>query len=97
MVNLKCTLDLAGRGNRDRFAQCPFVPEKSDIFQHASKCLLCAKSSDRGLLLQLGVNGFLVAMLVNAQLRMDIRLLEAAIGNPCVRALDSAFDQRVGL
>ena len=95
MANLRCTPDLAG-GNRDRFAQCPFVSEKSDIFQHAS-CLLCAKSSDRGLLLQLGVNGFLVAMLVNAQLRMDIRLLEAAIGNPCVRALDSAFDQRVGL
>lgn len=55
------------------------------------------KSSHRGRFLQLGVNGFLVAMLVNTQLRMDICLLEAAIGNPCVRAFDSAFDQRVGL
>ena len=37
----------------------------------------------------------LVAMLVDAQLRVDIRLLEAAIGDPCVRALDGAVDQRV--
>lgn len=47
--------------------------------------------------LQLGPNGFLVAMLVDAQLRVDIWLLEAAIGDPCVRALDGAVDQRVGL
>ena len=37
----------------------------------------------------------LVAMLVDAQMRVDIRLLEAAIGDPCVRALDGAVDQRV--
>ena len=35
-------------------------------------------------------------MLVDAQLRVDIRFLEAAIGDPCVRALDGAVDQRVG-
>ena len=47
--------------------------------------------------LQLGTNGFLVAMLVDAQLSVDIRFLEAAIGDPCVRALNGAVDQRIGL
>lgn len=42
-------------------------------------------------------DGFLVAMLMDTQLRADIWLFEAAIGDPRVRAFDGAGDQRVGL
>jgi hypothetical protein len=36
-------------------------------------------------------------MCVDAQLRVDIRFLEAAVGDPRVGALDGAVYQRAGL
>ncbi len=35
---------------------------------------------------------FLIAMLVDAQLRVDIRLIEASLGDPCIGALDGTVD-----
>jgi hypothetical protein len=73
------------------------LPPKADMCGAARDVRIGPKADILACFLQLGPNGFLVAMLVDAQLRVDIRLLEAAIDNPCVRALDGAIDQRVGM
>jgi hypothetical protein len=74
-----------------------FVGPYADILLRNRHVRFTPESGHPGLLSQLRPIGFLVAMLVDAQLRVDIWLLEAAIGDPCVRALDGPVDQRVGL
>jgi hypothetical protein len=73
------------------------LPPIADMCGAARDVCFGPKADTLACFLQLGPNGFLVAMLVDAQLRVDIWLLETAIGDPCVRALDGALDQRVGL